>query len=106
MVVSANEQDDRVSYEVVSLEVWMSLWYTYESMGSLDDLLYKEAVLPQRKDNLVLGLLSAQLLLSKVLSLTVLITASGFVINSHQGVDHFDYIIGVYPYNISCITSA
>ena len=28
-----------VSYVVVSLEVWMSLWYTYECMGSLDDLL-------------------------------------------------------------------
>ena len=61
---------------------------------------YKEAVLPQRKDNLVLGFTLSSALVSKVISSTVLITASGFVINTHQSLDHFDYIIRVCPYYI------
>jgi len=56
---------------------------------------YKEAVLPQEeKDNQVQVLFLAQLVLLQGLNSTILITASGFVINSHQGLDHFDYIIG------------
>src|SRR5882724_10264253 len=57
---------------------------------------YKEAVLPQRKDNLVQGFTLSSALVSKVISSTVLITASGFVINTHQGLNHFDYVIKSY----------
>src|SRR5882724_2105511 len=61
---------------------------------------YKEAVLPQRKNNLVQGFTLSSALVSKIISSTVLITASGFVILSHQGLDHFDYVIGVCPYYV------
>jgi len=67
---------------------------------------YKEAVLPQRKDNQIQDSISAQLFFSKILESTILITASGFVINSHQGLDHFDYIIRVCPYYVSSLRSA
>src|SRR5882724_10320288 len=62
---------------------------------------YKEAVL----HNQILGFTLSSAFFSKVLSSTVLTTASGFVITSHQGLNHFDYVIGVCPYHISCITS-
>src|SRR5882724_238632 len=67
---------------------------------------YKEADLPERKDTQILGFTLSSAFFSKVLSLTVLITSSGFVITSHQGLSHFDYIIRVCPYHISSITSA
>lgn len=41
---------------------------------------YKEAVLPQRMENQILGFTLSLAFLSKILSSTVLITASGFVI--------------------------
>src|SRR5882724_1724789 len=45
---------------------------------------YKEAVLPQRKDNQVLGFILSSAFFSKTFSLTVLIATSGFVINTLQ----------------------
>jgi len=35
-----------VSYVVVSLEAWLSLWYTYECMGSSDDLQWSHNTAP------------------------------------------------------------
>ena len=67
---------------------------------------YKEAVLPQRKDNLVQGFTLSSALVSKIISSTVLITASGFVILSHQGLDHFDHVIRVCHITSSSLTSA
>src|SRR5882724_9974193 len=61
---------------------------------------YKEAVLPQRKGNLVPGFTLSLAFFCKVISSTILITASGFVINTHQGLDHFDYVIRVCPYYV------
>src|SRR5882724_13339193 len=57
---------------------------------------YKEAVLPQRKDNQSSGFILSSAIFSKVLNSTVLTTASGFVSKSHQGLNHFDYIIRVF----------
>src|SRR5882724_8296906 len=42
----------------------------------------------------------SQLSYFQILNSTILITASGFVINSHQGLDLSDYIIGVCSYYI------
>src|SRR5882724_10293217 len=67
---------------------------------------YKEAVLPQRKDNQVLGFILSSAFFSKIFSLTVLITTSGFVINTLQSLDHSDYVIGVCPYYIISLKSA
>jgi len=61
---------------------------------------YKEAVLPQRK-TIKFRFQSKLSFFSKILNSTILITASGFVINSHQGLNHFDYIIGVCPYYVA-----
>src|SRR5882724_4523491 len=66
---------------------------------------YKEAVLPQRKDNQVLGFILSSAIFSKVLNSTVLITASGFVSNSCQGLHHSDYIIRVCSYYVISVTS-
>ena len=50
------------------------------ALSSMIPPVYKEAVLPQRKDNLVQGFTLSSALVSKII---VLITASGFVILSH-----------------------
>jgi len=55
---------------------------------------YKEAVLPQRKDNQVLS----SAFFSKIINLTVLITTSGLVSKTLQSLNHSDYIIRVCPY--------
>src|SRR5882724_2547135 len=68
--------------------------------------IYKEAVLPQRKDNQLQVLFSAQLSSVRSKYLTILITTSGFVSNSHQGLDHFDYIIRVCSSYFIKLTSA
>jgi len=67
---------------------------------------YKEAVLPQRMDNQVLGLFSLLSFSQQGLYSTSLITASGFVINNSQGLNHFDYIIEVCSYYIIRLISA
>src|SRR5882724_11597967 len=68
---------------------------------------YKEAVLPQRKDNQVQDLFSAQLFSARsYLNLTVLIAASGFVSNSYQGLNHFDYFIRVCSNYVISLRSA
>jgi len=67
---------------------------------------YKEAVLPQRKGNLVQVSFSAQLFFSKILNSTILDYSIWFVINSHQGLDLSDYIIRVCSYYVISLRSA
>jgi len=95
---------------------WNFLEYFYDSLMSnclqIPEMLLSQSWFPPyikrlsclRERTIRITLSSA--FFSKVLSLTVLITVAGFVITSHQGLDHFDYIIGVCLYHISSITSA
>src|SRR5882724_13392325 len=55
---------------------------------------------------MLLGYILSSAFFSKILNSTILITASGFVINSHQGLDLSDYIIGVCSYYVISIRSA
>jgi len=65
-----------------------------------DSLLYIKRLSCLRERTIRFRITLSSAFFSKVLSWTVLISASGFVITSHQGLNHFDYVIRVCPYHI------
>src|SRR5882724_9753252 len=73
----------------------------------ISEMLLRRSAFPSCRERTIKFRFHSQLsFFSKILNSTILITASGFVINSHQGLDHFDYIIGVCPYYVSSLRSA
>ena len=82
----------------ISLTHWWAIAYRSQKccLIILDSLLYIKRLSCLRESRFRITLSSV--FVSKVL--TVLVIASGFVITSHQDLNHFDYIIRVCPYYI------
>jgi len=70
-----------------------------------DSPMYKEAVCLRERQSSS-GFILSSAIFSKAINSTVLITASGFTSNSHQGLNHFDYIIRVCSSYFIKLTSA
>ena len=82
----------------ISLTHWWAIAYRSQKCCLVihDSLLYiNRGCLWLRERTIIFTIISSSAFVSKVLSSTVLITASWFVITSHQGLNHFDYIIRV-----------
>ena len=71
-----------------------------------DSLLYIKRLSCLRERTIRFRITPSSAFVSKVWSSTVLITASGFVSNTHQGLNHFDYIIRVCSSYFIKLTSA